>query len=100
MALKDKLQELLRPLNATALADLRDYIDTLIAEKEEAEEEAAVAATEGNAGPRGSSGGTRKDGERGWVEVKMIGKAGPYAYRRWYEGKQKKSKYVGKVKNG
>lgn len=36
----------------------------------------------------------------GWLELKMIGKYGPYVYRRWREGGRLRSQYVGKVKNG
>lgn len=93
MNIKDKLGK----LNKQALIDLRDYIDVLIAEKEQVENESAVA--EESTGPQDSGGGKDKGG-KGWIEVKMIGKSGPYAYRRWYEGKRKKSKYLGKVKGG
>jgi len=33
---------------------------------------------------------------RGWVEIKTIN-GHAYAYRRWYEGKRKRSKYLGKA---
>lgn len=92
------IKEKLGKLSKKALINLRDYIDALIAEKED-EEESAVAATAESAGPQDSGGGKDKGG-KGWFEVKMIGKSGPYIYQRWYEGKRKKSKYVGKVKNG
>jgi hypothetical protein len=36
---------------------------------------------------------------RGWVELKMIGDNGPYAYRRWREGGKLRSEYIGKVKD-
>ena len=35
-----------------------------------------------------------------WLELKMIRGYGPYLYRRWYDGKTKRSQYVGKVKPG
>jgi hypothetical protein len=34
----------------------------------------------------------------GWVETKMVNGCGPYAYLRWWSGRSKKSKYLGKVK--
>lgn len=35
---------------------------------------------------------------KGWFELKMIGDCGPYQYLRWYDGKRKPSKYIGKAK--
>jgi len=88
-----KVKDQLRKLNKRDLTHLRDYIDALMADHEEAEESAAEKS-----GPQDSGKGSGKGkGGKGWVEVKMIGENGPYAYQRWYEGKRKKSKYLGKV---
>ena len=43
--------------------------------------------------------GAAKSGDRGWVELKMIGANGPYAYRRWREGGKLRSEYIGKVQD-
>ena len=45
---------------------------------------------------RGS--GHSQAGASGYVELKMIGKNGPYAYKRWRQGKTLRSQYLGKVK--
>lgn len=34
----------------------------------------------------------------GWVELKIINGCGPYAYRRWLDGRIKRSQYIGKVR--
>jgi hypothetical protein len=59
------------------------------------------------AGQKGELGGTsEKHGSglppnkpvrgQGWIEVKEI-KGHRYAYRRWYDGKVKRSSYIGKA---
>ncbi|HEY64246.1 MAG TPA: hypothetical protein G4O02_06705 [Caldilineae bacterium] len=44
-------------------------------------------------------GGPGGHGGRGWwLEVRMINGCGPYVYKRWREGKRKRSEYLGKAK--
>ncbi len=91
-----RLKQRLTRLSKAEMVEVRDYLDTLIAQAEEAEAEAAARI--GKA--RSSSGGdSRKTGGgSAWVELKTINGCGPYAYRRWYEGKRCRSQYIGKVK--
>ena len=49
-------------------------------------------AAPAQAGPRLNS-----KGGAGWIETRMIGQNGPYAYRRWWENGKKRSEYLGKV---
>jgi hypothetical protein len=118
-------EELLEDLDRPALLALRDQVDQMLAQLEreqgqrndltsgniagsseyrQALEETATsrqAALGGsqderaNMPPKSSPAGAEG---RGWVELKMIGKWGPYAYLRWHEGGRKRSKYLGKVK--
>ena len=37
--------------------------------------------------------------KKGYVEEKMIGRHGPYRYRRWREGGRLRSRYLGKVRS-
>ncbi|ESA37731.1 hypothetical protein N836_35760 [Leptolyngbya sp. Heron Island J] len=41
---------------------------------------------------------TEQGPEHGWVEQRTINGCGPYQYFRWWDGKVKRSKYLGKVK--
>ncbi len=44
----------------------------------------------------GTSGG--KGGRGWWLEVRTINGCGPYVYKRWREGKRKRSEYLGKAR--
>ena len=48
--------------------------------------------------PSSNGSSKAKAGGAGWIELKMIGKNGPYAYKRWRQGKTLRSQYLGKVK--
>ena len=39
----------------------------------------------------------KNQGGAGWIETRMVGNCGPYAYRRWWDGNKKRSEYLGKV---
>ena len=54
-----------------------------------------VCVAPAQAGPRLNSNGDK--GGAGWIETRMIGQSGPYAYRRWWDGNKKRSAYLGKV---
>ena len=50
--------------------------------------------------PRGAAGPAEaKKVKKGYVEEKMIGRHGPYRYRRWREGGRLRSRYLGKVES-
>lgn len=74
--MREDLRTILEGMTKEELIEVWEYVAALI-EEHEAEEDAK---------------------RRGHVEIKMIGKWGPYAYLRWYdeEGRHR-SKYLGKV---
>ena len=91
--LPKELTQQLQSLNKAQLLAARMLADELLERAQEVEENAQTEAD--SASPAPAKG--KKDG-KGWVELKMINGSGPYAYRRWYEGKRCRSKYIGKVK--
>lgn len=36
------------------------------------------------------------NGGDGWIEERFVNGCGPYRYRRWWDGKRKRSQYLGK----
>jgi hypothetical protein len=70
-------------------------IDEELAALDLAETVQDVRAAPAQAGPRLNSNGGK--GGAGWIETRMIGQSGPYAYRRWWENGKKRSEYLGKV---
>ncbi len=79
-------------LNETQRAQVADFITSLLADEAEGQE----AETEHD----GDNGRNGRRKAAGHVELKMIGKCGPYAYLRYWEGGHLRSKYMGKVKEG
>lgn len=71
----ETVKALLRQMSKEELLEIWEYIAELIEEKEAQEPEK----------------------QRGHVEIKMIGKWGPYAYLRWWEDGKHRAKYLGKV---
>jgi len=45
----------------------------------------------------GTQSNGKDQGGEGWIETRMVGNCGPYAYRRWWDGNKKRSEYLGKV---
>lgn len=84
-----KAQALLGGMSRDELIDLRDTINDLleIEFSEDDQEQSTDAAT------------LRQHTGRGHIELKMIGKNGPYKYLRYWEGKTLRSKYLGKAKD-
>ncbi|MBC7218138.1 MAG: hypothetical protein H5U36_08395 [Candidatus Caldatribacterium sp.] len=74
--MRKDLAEILEGMTKEELLEAFEYVASLIEEKEMEEPE------------------TR----RAHVEVKMIGKYGPYAYLRWWENGKHRSKYLGKLR--
>ncbi|MFZ5915539.1 MAG: hypothetical protein ACOYZ7_01220 [Chloroflexota bacterium] len=82
---------LLDNLDIAGLLDLRAEVDARIAHLG-----ATEAEQEADTDPKNGGNGQRRGGGR-WVELKVINNCGPYAYERWFEGKVKRSRYLGKV---
>jgi hypothetical protein len=79
----------LKLLDAEQLDEVAAFVAGLLGEAER--DEPAGDADHGGNGRRAAG---------GWVELKTINGSGPYAYRRWREGKRLRSKYIGKVDLG
>lgn len=95
------LETLTALLGKDGLLELRALVDDRLEELEQEPTEEQPAGSEALAGSGtvGLSSGSGKNGSgRGWVELKKINGYGPYAYRRWREGKKLRSEYLGKVK--
>ena len=73
--MKEEIHKVLEGLTREELIEVWEYIAELIDEKEEEIPEK----------------------QRGHIELKMIGRWGPYAYLRWWEDGKHKAKYLGKV---
>jgi len=73
--MKEEIRKVLEGLTREELIEVWKYIAELIDEKEEEIPER----------------------QRGHIELKMIGRWGPYAYLRWWEDGKHKAKYLGKV---
>ena len=73
--MKEEIRKVLEGMTREELIEVWEYVAELIDEKEEATPEK----------------------QRGHIELKMIGKWGPYAYLRWWEDGKHKAKYLGKV---
>jgi len=73
--MKEEIRRILEGLTREELIEVWEYIAELIDEKEEEIPEK----------------------QRGHIELKMIGRWGPYAYLRWWEDGKHKAKYLGKV---
>ena len=73
--MKEEIRRILEGLTREELIEVWEYIAELIDEKEEETPEK----------------------QRGHIELKMIGRWGPYAYLRWWEDGKHKAKYLGKV---
>ncbi|WP_427365894.1 hypothetical protein [Candidatus Caldatribacterium saccharofermentans] len=73
--MKEEIRKVLEGLTREELIEVWEYIAELIDEKEEEIPEK----------------------QRGHIELKMIGRWGPYAYLRWWEDGKHKAKYLGKV---
>lgn len=87
---REQAARLISSLDEDGLLELRAMIDEAL---EQPEEEQPAASLDNN-------GKGKESRARGWVELKSIGGYGPYAYRRWREGKRLRSEYIGKVKQG
>ena len=97
--LEDRLQGALDLLDRAGLLALREEVDARLAAFD-AQGATAPSGLVGNAGAN-SGGLPTKDGgtgRGGWVEMRMVNGCGPYAYRRWWEGGRKRTRYIGKVK--
>ena len=97
--LEDRLQGALDLLDRAGLLALREEVDARLA----ALDDQAATAADGLVGNEGANGGgvpTKggRAGRGGWVEMRMVNGCGPYAYRRWWEGGRKRTRYIGKVK--
>lgn len=102
MAIADALRSLRKGDETQAAVTLEDALDDVFSEENigflggEVEEEEDLPVKDN------VSTGKQKKGSRGWVQLKYIEKNGksygPYAYRRWWEGKRCRSEYIGKVK--
>ena len=73
--MKEEIRRILEGLTREELIEVWEYIAELIDEKEEETPEK----------------------QRGHIELKMIGRWGPYAYLRWWEDGKHRAKYLGKV---
>lgn len=73
--MREDVRTILEGMTKEELLEVWEYVSELIEEKEAQEPEK----------------------HKGHVEIKMIGKWGPYAYLRWWDGKRHRSKYLGKV---
>jgi len=73
--MKEEIRRILEGLTREELIEVWEYIAELIDEKEEEIPEK----------------------QRGHIELKMIGRWGPYAYLRWWEDGKHRAKYLGKV---
>jgi len=73
--MKEEIRKVLEGMTREELIEVWEYVAELIDEKEEETPEK----------------------QRGHIELKMIGKWGPYAYLRWWEDGKHKAKYLGKV---
>lgn len=87
----DQLSQALARLSLPELLELRGLIDDLV----EAQQAGDDPGDDDRSEPGESS---QADGGRGWIEIRMVNGCGPYAYQRWWAGKRKRSKYLGKVK--
>ena len=93
MGQRKHLVALIGFLDRDGLLDLRGLVDDRLAELEGQEQEIEDCSGE----PAGQAGS--KNGKGGYVELKYIRGFGPYAYRRWREGKRLRSQYLGKVES-
>ncbi|BER92752.1 hypothetical protein [Atrimonas thermophila] len=75
--MREEVRKLLDGMSKEELTEVFEYVACLLEEKEQKEE----------------------GKQKGHVEIKMIGKWGPYAYLRWWEDGKHKAKYLGKVSN-
>jgi len=92
---REHLETLIGLLDKGGLLELRGLVDSRLAELEEGERPAEAGCLSSSCPVSISSPGGNGTG---WVELKMINGFGPYAYKRWREGKTLRSKYLGKVK--
>lgn len=88
------MERLIASLDRDGLLELIMLAEARLAEIEDGQEPAQETSS------RGSS---KASEAQGWIELKMIPGAngkqyGPYAYRRWRQGKRLRSQYLGKVK--
>ena len=85
----DRILELLPDLGPSELRAVlvrtQDYLRTFVALGLDDDEDAPTAQSAYGAGA-GS-----------WLEVRTVNGCGPYVYRRWREGKRKRSQYLGKA---
>ena len=87
---RSHLQALTGLLDREGLLELMAMAEARLAELDEELEPVQETSSNGS--------GKAKAGGSGYVELKMIGKNGPYAYKRWRQGKTLRSQYLGKVK--
>ena len=73
--MREEVRRILNGMTREELIEVWEYVAELIDEKEEETPER----------------------QRGHIELKMIGRWGPYAYLRWWEDGKHKAKYLGKV---
>lgn len=85
------MERLIASLDRDGLLELITLAEARLAELEQSGQEPSGMSS--RTGPANS-----KAGGAGWIELKMIGKNGPYAYKRWRQGKTLRSQYLGKVK--
>lgn len=79
-SLQARLAEIVEEL---AALDLADAVQEVL-------EDAAPAGSHSTTGGQGNGGD-------GWIEERFVNGCGPYLYRRWWDGKRKRSQYIGKA---
>lgn len=87
------MERMIASLDRDGLLELIMLAEARLAELEEEQDGQEPSGMSSRTGPANG-----KAGGAGWIELKMIGKNGPYAYKRWRQGKRLRSQYLGKVK--
>ena len=92
------MERLIASLDRDGLLELIMLAEARLAELEEEQDGQEPSGMSSRTGPANG-----KAGGAGWIELKWIPGAngkqyGPYAYKRWRQGKTIRSQYLGKVK--
>jgi len=88
MTMIEAIHAKLEQLTDAQLRTVSEYIDLLLTEDADGDQET----------PPGDEAQGAGRSPAGWIELKIINGNGPYAYRRWREGGKLRSKYIGKVR--
>lgn len=90
------LHQAIDQLTDAQAARVGDFLAALLADEED---QAACPGRQAGADPQEGGALETSNGRHaaGWVELKMIGGCGPYAYLRWRDGKRLRSRYMGKA---